>query len=130
MKKDRLKLILTATAIVAAISLVNKYTGNNDAQKPSITQIDERIRNDAAMAALDQLKLVLRDPASLSVIAVGTDKNGHIVCMKYRAKNGFGGTSISYMVSVHGVLYRKTDVYNKYCSQDLYDETKAKNAIK
>ena len=128
MKKDRVKLILTATAVVIAVGLFNKYRGNNFVQEPSVP-LAEKIRNDAAVAALEQLKQVLRDPKSLSVVSVGTDKDGHIVCMIYRAKNGFGGLDLGYTVSVHGALYDKTDVYNKYCARDLYDETKAKYAV-
>lgn len=80
------------------------------------------------MAAIKQ---DARDPDSIIWDSARSSTDGNIICIEYRAKNGFGGTNREFVVMANGEPRRnKADDWNKHCTASLHDELKAKYAVK
>ena len=88
-------------------------------------------RGAAAMLAAKALKQSLRNPDSLAFVYVHTDDAGNVVCMKYRAQNGFGGMNLGYVVYRDGFPSDTPSVFNKNCAhkKNMYDMTQVKDLI-
>lgn len=72
------------------------------------------------------VKNALRDPASVQWESVRVNDDGSLVCLVYRATNGFGGMNLAPAVSIGGKISTDGDVWNKHCKGktlfDLKDE--------
>lgn len=81
-----------------------------------------RARHYQAVSAAHSIKTALRDPASVQWESVRVNDDGSLVCLVYRARNGFGGMNLSPAVSIGGKISTDGDVWNKQCKgQTLYD---------
>lgn len=79
----------------------------------------------AAIAAVRTLKSSLREPGSLDLMQVRTDDSGSMVCIRYRARNGFGGMSLGYLVMTRDSLSEDEAVWHSACVAASYDVTGA-----
>lgn len=88
-------------------------------------------RGAAAMLAAKALRESLRNPDSLAWVYIRTDDDGNVVCLKYRAQNGFGGMNIGYVVYRDGFPSDTPSVFNKNCAhkKNMHDLTQVKNLI-
>ena len=84
-------------------------------------QLSERRYYQAAIAA-KPVKKALRDPASVQWESVRVNDDGSLVCLVYRAKNGFGGMSLAPAVSIGGKISMDGNLWNKNCKgKTLYN---------
>lgn len=101
-----------------------------DAPTPAARPIDAaKVKGDArfdlAFDAAKAVKSSLRDPDSLKWEFIGVNDEATVACLKYRAKNGFGGMSAATAVVVDRKASKSADDWQKYCSSRLHDETAA-----
>lgn len=82
-----------------------------------------------AAAAAKALKQSLREPDSLDIISIKTDQLANIICLEYRAKNGFGGTSIEHLVVLPKRSSDKAADWNKHCPAATFDTTFARHML-
>lgn len=69
----------------------------------------------ARLAAL-AIKQAVRDPDSLKFDSINTNEDGSVVCIEYRAKNGFGGVNREYLVYDNGAPREGSKAWNKLCA--------------
>lgn len=60
----------------------------------------ERVRR--ARQAVSAVRAHLRDPNSMEVAWLGTSYDAETICLKYRARNGFGGMNTGYATFLPG----------------------------
>jgi len=81
---------------------------------------ENRAANSAVAVA--SLKSALRDPSSLELDWVGVNEKGTVICIDYRAKNGFGGYSSEYITYVNGKASKSADSWNANCAhKEMYN---------
>lgn len=88
-------------------------------------------RGSVAMLSAKALKDSLRNPESLAFVYIHTNDDGSVVCMKYRAQNGFGGMNVGYVVYRDGLPSDTPSVFNKNCAhkKNMHDLTQVKDLI-
>jgi ribosomal protein L40E len=89
--KGALVLFGISFVAVAITNQINPPKPLSAAEKAEKTQSEKRNLNIANYAR--SLKAAARDPESLSFDEIVANDDGTLVCFKYRAKNGFGGTN-------------------------------------
>lgn len=80
----------------------------------------------AAAMVMQSIKAAMRNPSSVQWKAVRANDNGSVVCVEYRAQNGFGGMNVEYAAYTGKGISTKPKDWNKHCTSELYD---MKNAI-
>jgi hypothetical protein len=87
-------------------------------------------RGSVAMLSAKALKGSLRNPESLAFVYVHTNDDASIVCIKYRAQNGFGGMNIGYVVYKDGQPSDSAAGWRAHCMhKTLHDLTQVKDLI-
>jgi RNA polymerase subunit RPABC4/transcription elongation factor Spt4 len=81
------------------------------------------LRNSRALAAT--IKQAAREPDSVTFDYVGISDDGTVVCMEYRARNGFGGVNREIAVAVSGRAFAgQPEVWNKHCTKKPMQDIK------
>ena len=76
------------------------------------------------------IKKSMREPESVKWESILTNDDASLVCLEYRARNGFGGMSKEAVSYAKGKFSQSLDVWNKNCAGiKLRDMTHAKRAI-
>jgi DNA-directed RNA polymerase subunit RPC12/RpoP len=84
----------------------------------------EVARSSAVQIAVDQLRKSVRDPDSLVIESARASADPVLVCIEYRAKNGFGGMSKEFVVFTEKKTYPNNgDAWNKQCRKAMRDYT-------
>jgi RNA polymerase subunit RPABC4/transcription elongation factor Spt4 len=111
--------------------------GNIGSDKPKLPPkpltVEEEMDNKRVAAVMvngEALKKSLREPNSVEWMEIFVNKEATRTCFVYRAKNGFGGVSIERTVLFFGQIFNEKNAWNKYCTKDMYNLTRAKNAIR
>lgn len=86
-------------------------------------------RYQMAGAAAIRLKKNLREPDSLEIISIFSDEKANTLCLKYRARNGFGGFSIEYWIITDETSSQEADDWNRHCTGEMFDVTSVKHLI-
>lgn len=90
----------------------------------------DKQRDYQAYLSAKALKSSLRNPDSLSFISIHATADGGVICLKYRAQNGFGGMGIGHTIFKEGEPSDSAASWNKDCARKLmYDETAVKDLI-
>lgn len=91
------------------------------AAKPAPDPASEgRVRQALVVATL--IKTGLRDPESVSWQHIRANDDATVVCLEYRARNGFGGLSLERATYAKGRLSNESSAWNKYCAaKKLFD---------
>lgn len=72
----------------------------------------------------------MREPESVVWEYMGANEKGEVVCLRYRARNGFGGMSDETMTVTTKESGPEAALWNRYCtSGGLYDMLYVRNAI-
>jgi RNA polymerase subunit RPABC4/transcription elongation factor Spt4 len=80
---------------------------------------------------LTSIKATLRDPDSVQWATAYSNDLATVVCVEYRARNGFGGMNLGYAALGSGQLSTNAKHYRKHCSNGLWHDTiKASKFIK
>lgn len=75
----------------------------------------------AKYAAIEQLRQTMRDPDSLVVESAGVTEDATTVCIRYRARNVFGGYDEAIAIDTGGRIASDVPTWKKLCLQRLYD---------
>lgn len=112
---------IKATAEAKAEAEARTEYLKNEEQKPRIT---------ATIELAKALKTTLRNPASLEWIAMMANQDGSLVCLRYRAQNGFGGLNISHIIFWNGRMVTDDWQWSDKCTgEPLIDMMHVKNSI-
>jgi hypothetical protein len=76
-------------------------------------------------------KAALRDPASLTWESIRANDDASVVCLEYRARNGFGGMNREFTVYAEGGhMSQDAKLWNKHCRVPLKDMKHVQFAVK
>ena len=104
--------------------------GGQGAQAESAQDKQTKQRDYAAYLSAKALKASLRNPDSLAFQYIHANEDGGVICIKYRAQNGFGGTNLGYVVFKNGAPSQKRAMWQANCAHKvLYDLTSVKDLI-
>lgn len=82
----------------------------------------ESLRSKKAGTAAMAIRAMVRNPASLSFESIRTNEDGSVICMTYRAQNGFGGMNLEPAIFTGDKMARDQGKWNKYCAgKSMYD---------
>ncbi|WP_156648800.1 hypothetical protein [Massilia sp. Leaf139] len=98
------------------------------AEKAAIKAAAQK-RFTATVGVLTSIKSAMRDPDSLKWQDIRANDDGSVVCVVYRARNGFGGMNLEH-ASFAGKSISTSDAsWNKHCAnKSLYEMGHAKFA--
>ena len=134
-------------SIVAAIDgdEKNQAASSAEAQRRAALSPEQRNAEDAATTAAkaaDELRFMraqlaatrvkrsLKDPDSLQWEYIYTNDDASVVCLRYRAKNSFGGYAIENTTLVGDTFSQAPAAWNKHCAGTrLHDLTYARRGI-
>jgi hypothetical protein len=124
--KGREKLAQAEAARVAALTPEQRAAEQKKAQDAAAAQaLDEKnkkVRELVTLATLATIRDGLRNPDSVKWSSVLADDTGKVVCVEYRAQNGFGGMNAAYAVSTGGKVSSSSDTWNAKCAnRELHD---------
>lgn len=81
-------------------------------------------RKQMASIALSTLRRSLRNPDTLDVQSLSSSESGNIICIEYRAQNGFGGVTLAQTVFTAKGGTDSARAWNRNCAhKSLYDLT-------
>lgn len=82
------------------------------------------------VATLKSVKSALREPGSVQWEDISANEDGSVVCLTYRARNGFGGMAIERATMAKGQISTKSTAWNKHCAgKSLYEAKSALHAL-
>ena len=120
--------IVVAVALLALVVKASLRTSTPDSrtlEQIAAAAVADKAHSDrmsASAIALRTIKMSLRDPDSVKWASVSASKDATIVCVEYRAKNGFGGMNLEYATAVGVVVSTKPEAWNKHCiGKSLYN---------
>jgi hypothetical protein len=89
---------------------------------------EARFQKTARMA--DGVKRMLRDPESVVWESIRSNDDASVICIEYRARNGFGGMAKEFAVYSKNNVSQEAKAWNKYCTKPLNDMIHVEYAIK
>lgn len=124
-----------ALGAVFGVGFIGQVVGsssgpNQSAHADAAQEKQDKERNYQAYLSAKAVKSSLRNPDSLSFISIRASADGGVICLKYRAQNGFGGMGIGHTIFKEGEPSDSAASWNKNCAHKLmYDETAVKDLI-
>ncbi len=133
-KTSVVTLVIGGGFALAVFGMVISANSERQAQPvKSAAQIALEAKKSAAFAqtvlVLSALKASLRAPDSLTFESIRANDDASIVCVEYRAQNGFGGLNKEILVYAKGKATNTPAAWNKNCTQSLFDMGHARLAI-
>lgn len=113
----KLLILMAAVAFIGTMLLQETAPEYVAAEKENIARIGY------IQSAKSDLLKAARDPESLVVERALTNKDGSVVCLEYRARNGFGGMNKEFVAFAAGKANSKPEHWNRYCTQGMIDMT-------
>jgi hypothetical protein len=87
---------------------------------------DSNARLDNTVRTLKSVKAGLRDPKSVEWVSALANKDGSVVCITYRARNGFGGMNVEQAAMANQTVSGTSDAWQKHCAESqLYNVKRA-----
>ena len=84
----------------------------------------DRKRFKFARMVVRALKEQMRDPESFKLESIRVNEDASTACIKYRAKNGFGGMNREFAVYKNGaLLVGNSSTWNTDCTKTMFDMT-------
>lgn len=99
--------------------------GNQGAQAETAQDKQQKQRDYAAYLSAKALKSSLRNPDSLAFDEILANDDGSVVCMKYRAQNGFGGMNFEYVVFKNGEPSQSHASWRANCAHKMLNDLTA-----
>lgn len=113
---------------VVAQTIAGPSTDKAQAESPQVKQSKQR--GYTAYLAAKALKASLRIPDSLDFDEILANDDGSVICMTYRAQNGFGGMSLERIVFKDGKPSQSRAALRANCSHKmLFDVTSVSSMI-
>lgn len=126
LKAGRTGLLTKLLALIFVLGFGGFIIGQVATPEPTAEQQKENSgaakRDSAAAMAVMALKSGLRNPASLQWQDILASEDGGIVCLDFRAQNGFGGLEHEVVTVIKGKATKDISTWNKRCTgAGLYD---------
>jgi hypothetical protein len=103
---------------------------SQNAQAESPQDKQTKHRDYAAYLSAKALKASLRNPDSLDFDSILANDDGSVICMTYRAQNGFGGMNLGHVVFKDGDPSESHSSWRTNCAHKLLiDVTAVKSMI-
>lgn len=126
--------------IVAALFtvIVVRCTAEQVSAPPKAEKTAEQIaaevlaekRHIAAVLSMRAIKKALRDPSSVEWDDVLVNEDATVICIIYRAKNGFGGYTRDQVSIINGEPSKAANIWNKQCAgKTLIDQKFSARAL-
>lgn len=110
-----------AAAAVASAAIEAAKTPEQKEAEAKIKREAENRMNKVSVAVI-AVHNVMRDPESLRWSLVLANADASVICLEYRARNGFGGMNVENLVFVKDMPYKSVTKWNKHCTSDsLFD---------
>jgi hypothetical protein len=101
-------------------------SGTNQAPQTESAQDKQRKHmNYQAYLAAKAVKASLRNPDSLSFEQILANDDGSVICMTYRAQNGFGGMNIEHVVFKDGDPSQSHASWHAHCAGKMLNDVTA-----
>lgn len=118
--------VVAIAVLVAFLVVLKALFPAREPAAPIAAELKRQEDADSAYAlariAIGSLRKAVRDPNSLVVEEVYSRRPANAICIRYRAKNGFGGFNRATIVFAGLLLSEKVATWNKYCSgEGFYD---------
>jgi len=84
----------------------------------------EKSRAQRAIFVVTALRDGLRDPDSVKWESVSVSDDASLVCVEYRAKNGFGGVNFEQTLYTKGKFSTSAKLWNRYCAGKQLNDLK------
>lgn len=129
-----IRLMFLIVAILGGIGFVASSLSNSGNAKTTsssgATNDAEEKRHRMAVAAMRTIIKSLRDPESVKWDSVMVSSDASLVCVEYRAKNGFGGYTFERVLFKNMAPSQKADDWNRLCARTpLHNNTYSANAL-
>lgn len=127
--------VILFLAVGGIISGITNSKGNSDggaqhsaastlSSAPDPTKEKEELRIALAHAAASDLKASMRNPDSLVIESARANEDASIMCVEYRAQNGFGGMNREFIAfDKDSKAHQQASWWNKHCKSAMYDVT-------
>lgn len=90
----------------------------------------EELRFQKTVIFLNGLKKSARNPQTFKTESIAANHDASVICVEFRAQNGFGGINKEFAVYAKGKASQDAKVWNKRCvDQSLIDMNHARFAI-
>lgn len=103
-------------------------SSTNSTRQPADPVAESRFQTTAMFAA--GVKSKLRDPTSFVLESAYANDNATVICIEYRARNGFGGMNKEFIVAAKNKVFRDAGAWNKHCTKPLIDMKHIEYALK
>lgn len=118
------------TIVIGAAWLVSHCGSASDPPPKPAPTPEEEARFRKVAAVVMHIKKSLRNPASVVWEEIFSNDDGSIVCVTYRAQNGFGGLNREHISYAKEKLSLEPSRWNKHCAKKaLNDMTRVKYVI-
>jgi DNA-directed RNA polymerase subunit RPC12/RpoP len=120
--------ILAVIATVLVIQCSLSKTDTVPTAPPPDPIAEARFQKTVLFAA--GLKKSLREPESFDVEAAFANQDASVICIQYRARNGFGGMNVEFIVAANKRIYPDAAAWGKYCGPATFNMMHIKYALK
>ncbi|MDB5582921.1 MAG: zinc ribbon protein [Bradyrhizobium sp.] len=121
--------LFVVAAILVGIS-GGGHTSSNDtspadnaSDAASVEKAAHDARSNIAVSAGQAIKAAVRNPDSLVIEQGLVSDDAKLVCVEYRAQNGFGGMNRGFLAFQNGKPHENSRFWNKHCRANLNDVT-------
>ena len=127
------RVVLGLVAASVGISVFSSGGDDKPVEKPApLAKTPEQIASEAAEKSRSQraifvvtaLKHGLRDPDSVKWESVSVSDDSSVVCVEYRAKNGFGGVNFEQTVYTKRKFSTAAKPWNRHCAGKRLNDLK------
>jgi hypothetical protein len=88
------------------------------------------LRFQKTLAFAQKIQAAMREPKSLVWEDIVANDDASVICMRYRARNGFGGISREVAIYAAGRASQAVSAWNKHCAREpLNDMISVRHAL-
>lgn len=105
-----------------ALTVASAIIGQNSNSPPAAPPAPKKPADPLAEARFQRtvlvarsIKAALRNPDSVQWVSFHSDDEANLVCIEYRAQNGFGGMNLEQAAYAKGKIQTSTAAWNKHC---------------
>lgn len=121
----KIGIAFAATFGLGVVAQIITGGANPAAQAESPRDKQKSHRDYQAYLSAKALKASLRNPDSLSFESILANDDGSIICMTYRAQNGFGGMNIGHVVFKDGDPSESHASWHAHCAGKMLNDVTA-----
>jgi hypothetical protein len=125
------KLAVGFGVLIGLSAIIQVATGGTQSARSETPQEKQsKQRGYAAYLSAKALKAGLRNPGSLDFDEILANDDGSVICMTYRAQNGFGGMNLERVVFKDGKASQARTSWRANCANKmLFDVTNVESMI-